>query len=88
MAWALGLGMTTFGFNSRFEELTGHTPFEWQRHIDADQPASFVYFLTLYNIFKGFLEDIDDKRNLLASDRINFDVLNHTDLSRLNPSVA
>lgn len=138
--------------------------------IAADQPASFVYFLTLYNIFKDFLEDIDeeniirsktgfkgtlvwnklykfqkdgvlgaidklekhngciiadsvglgktfealaiikyyelrndrvlvlcpkklrdnwtmytinDKRNLLASDRFNFDVLNHTDLSRL-----
>ena len=138
--------------------------------IAADQPASFVYFLTLYNIFKNFLEDIDeeniirsktgfkdtlvwnklykfqkdgvlgaidklekhngciiadsvglgktfealaiikyyelrndrvlvlcprklrdnwtiytinDKRNLLASDRFNFDVLNHTDLSRL-----
>jgi ERCC4-related helicase len=138
--------------------------------IAADQPASFVYFLTLYNIFKDFLEDIDeeniirsktgfkdtlvwsklykfqkdgvlgaidklekhngciiadsvglgktfealavikyyelrndrvlvlcpkklrdnwtmytinDKRNLLASDRFNYDVLNHTDLSRL-----
>lgn len=138
--------------------------------IAADQPANFVYFLTLYNIFKDFLEDIDeeniirsktgfkdtlvwnklykfqkdgvlgaidklekhngciiadsvglgktfealaiikyyelrndrvlvlcpkklrdnwtmytinDKRNLLASDRFNFDVLNHTDLSRL-----
>ena len=138
--------------------------------IAADQPANFVYFLTLYNIFKDFLEDIDeeniirsktgfkdtlvwnklykfqkdgvlgaidklekhngciiadsvglgktfealaiikyyelrndrvlvlcpkklrdnwtmytinDKRNLLASDRFNYDVLNHTDLSRL-----
>lgn len=138
--------------------------------IAADQPASFVYFLTLYNIFKDFLEDIDeeyiirsntgfkdtlvwnklykfqkdgvlgaidklekhngciiadsvglgktfealaiiryyelrndrvlvlcpkklrdnwtmytinDKRNILASDRFNYDVLNHTDLSRL-----
>ncbi len=138
--------------------------------IAADQPADFVYFLTLYNIFKDFLEDIDeeniirsktgfkdtlvwnklykfqkdgvlgaidklekyngciiadsvglgktfealaiikyyelrndrvlvlcpkklrdnwtmytinDKRNLLASDRFNYDVLNHTDLSRL-----
>ncbi|MCG7983369.1 MAG: SNF2-related protein [Candidatus Thiodiazotropha lotti] len=138
--------------------------------IAADQPASFVYFLTLYNIFKDFLEDIDeeniirsktgfkdtlvwnklykfqkdgvlgaidklekhngciiadsvglgktfealaiikyyelrndrvlvlcpkklrdnwtmytinDKRNLLANDRFNYDVLNHTDLSRL-----
>lgn len=137
--------------------------------IAADQPASFVYFLTLYNIFKDFLEDIDeeniirsktgfkdtivwnklykfqkdgvlgaidklekhngciiadsvglgktfealavikyyelrndrvlvfcpkklrdnwtmytinDKRNLLANDRFNYDVLNHTDLSR------
>jgi len=138
--------------------------------IAADQPANFVYFLTLYNIFKDFLEDIDeeniiksktgfkdtivwnklykfqkdgvlgaidklekhngciiadsvglgktfealavikyyelrndrvlvlcpkklrdnwavytinDKRNLLASDRFNYDVLNHTDLSRI-----
>lgn len=138
--------------------------------IASDQPASFIYFLTLYNIFKDFLEDIDeeniirsktgfkntlvwnklykfqkdgvlgaidklekhngciiadsvglgktfealaiikyyelrndrvlvlcpkklrdnwtmytinDKRNLLANDRFNFDVLNHTDLSRV-----
>lgn len=137
--------------------------------IAADQPANFIYFLTLYNIFKDFLEDIDeeniiksktgfkdtivwnklykfqkdgvlgaidklekhngciiadsvglgktfealavikyyelrndrvlvlcpkklrdnwtvytinDKRNLLATDRFNYDVLNHTDLSR------
>lgn len=137
--------------------------------IAADHPANFIYFLTLYNIFKDFLEDIDeeniirsktgfkdtivwnklykfqkdgvlgtidklekhngciiadsvglgktfealavikyyelrndrvlvlcpkklrdnwtmftvnDKRNLLASDRFNYDVLNHTDLSR------
>ena len=26
---------------------------------------------------------INDKRNLLPSDRFNYDVLNHTDLSRL-----
>lgn len=138
--------------------------------IAADQPANFIYFLTLYNLFKDFLEDIDeeniiksktgfkdtivwnklykfqkdgvlgaidklekhngciiadsvglgktfealavikyyelrndrvlvlcpkklrdnwtmytinDKRNLLASDRFNYDVLNHTDLSRV-----
>jgi len=138
--------------------------------IAADQPADFIYFLTLYNIFKDFLEDIDeeniiksktgfkdttvwnklykfqkdgvlgaidklekhngciiadsvglgktfealavikyyelrndrvlvlcpkklrdnwtmytinDKRNLLAGDRFNYDVLNHTDLSRV-----
>jgi superfamily II DNA or RNA helicase len=137
--------------------------------IASDQPANFVYFLTLYNIFKDFIEDIDeeniirsktgfkdtlvwnklykfqkdgvlgaidklekhngciiadsvglgktfealavikyyelrndrvlvlcpkklrdnwavytinDKRNLLSSDRFNYDVLNHTDLSR------
>ena len=25
--------MTTFDFNSRFKELTGHTPFEWQRRL-------------------------------------------------------
>lgn len=138
-------------------------------YIAADQPANFIYFLTLFNLFKDFLEDIDeeniirsktgfkdtivwnklykfqkdgvlgaidklekhngciiadsvglgktfealavikyyelrndrvlvlcpkklrdnwtmytinDKRNLLASDRFNYDVLNHTDLSR------
>lgn len=138
--------------------------------IAADQPADFIYFLTLYNIFKDFLEDIveeniiksktgfkdtsvwnklykfqkdgvlgaidklekhngciiadsvglgktfealavikyyelrndrvlvlcpkklrdnwtmytiNDKRNLLAGDRFNYDVLNHTDLSRV-----
>ena len=138
--------------------------------IAAEQPANFIYFLTLYNIFKGLLDDIDeeniirsktgfkdtlvwnklykfqkdgvlgaidklekhngciiadsvglgktfealaiikyyelrndrvlvlcpkklrdnwtmytinDKRNLFASDRFNYDVLNHTDLSRL-----
>ena len=138
-------------------------------YIAADQPANIVYFLTLFNLFKDFLEDIDeeniirsktgfkdtivwnklykfqkdgvlgaidklekhngciiadsvglgktfealavikyyelrndrvlvlcpkklrdnwtmyiinDKRNLLASDRFNYDVLNHTDLSR------
>ena len=139
-------------------------------YIAADQPANFVYLLTLYNIFKDFLEEIDeeniirsktgfkdtlvwnklykfqkdgvlgaidklekhngciiadsvglgktfealavikyyelrndrvlvlcpkklrdnwtmytinDKRNLLSSDRFNYDVLNHTDLSRI-----
>ncbi|PHS00151.1 MAG: helicase [Blastopirellula sp.] len=138
--------------------------------IASEQPADFIYFLTLYNIFKDFLEDIDedniikaktgfkdtivwnklykfqkdgvlgaigklekhngciiadsvglgktfealavikyyelrndrvlvlcpkklrdnwtvytinDKRNLLSSDRFNYDVLNHTDLSRV-----
>ncbi|HAU0911799.1 TPA: helicase [Legionella pneumophila] len=138
--------------------------------IAIDQPANFIYFLTLYNIFKDFLQDIDevniiksktgfkdtivwnklykfqkdgvlgaidklekhngciiadsvglgktfealavikyyelrndrvlvlcpkklrdnwtvytinDKRNLLAPDRFNYDVLNHTDLSRV-----
>ena len=34
--------------------------------IAADQPASFVYFLTLYNIFKDFLEDIDEE-NIIRS---------------------
>ncbi len=138
--------------------------------LSADQSPEFVYFLTLYNLFKDFLEDIDeeniiksrtgfkdtsvwnklykfqrdgvlgaidklekyngciiadsvglgktfealavikyyelrndrvlvlcpkklrdnwtvytvnDKRNLLAADRFNYDVLNHTDLTRL-----
>ena len=141
--------------------------------IAADQPGDFIYFLTLYNIFKDFLDDIDedsiiktktgfkdtlvwnklykfqkdgvlgaidklekhngciiadsvglgktfealavikyyelrndrvlvlcpkklrdnwtiytvnDKRNLLAQDRFNYDVLNHTDLSRTKGS--
>ena len=27
------LGMTTCDFNSRFKELTGHTPFGWQRRL-------------------------------------------------------
>lgn len=34
--------------------------------IAADQPASFIYFLTLYNIFKDFLEDIDEE-NIIRS---------------------
>ena len=34
--------------------------------IAADQPANFVYFLTLYNIFKDFLEDIDEE-NIIKS---------------------
>ena len=141
------------------------------KYIAADQPGEFIYFLTLYNIFKDLIEDIDeesiiksktgfketlvwnklykfqkdgvlgsidklekhngciiadsvglgktfealavikyyelrndrvlvlcpkklrdnwtvytinDKRNLLADDRFNYDVLNHTDLSRIN----
>ena len=29
----MGLGMTTFDFNSRFKELTGHAPFEGQRRL-------------------------------------------------------
>ena len=142
---------------------------EQLEYIASDKPSSLVYFVTLYNIFKDYLEDIDeesiirsktgfkdtivwnklykfqrdgvlgaidklekyngciiadsvglgktfealavikyyelrndrvlvlcpkklrenwtvftinDKRNLLASDRFNYDVLNHTDLSR------
>lgn len=34
--------------------------------IAADQPANFIYFLTLYNIFKDFLEEIDEK-NIIKS---------------------
>lgn len=30
-------------------------------YIAADQPASFIYFLTLFHIFKDFLEDIDEE---------------------------
>ena len=29
--------------------------------IAADQPADFVYYLTLYNIFKDFIQDIDEE---------------------------
>ncbi len=28
--------------------------------IASDQPASFVYYLTLFNLFKNYLEDIDE----------------------------
>lgn len=34
--------------------------------IAADQPANFIYFLILYNIFKDFLEDIDEE-NIIRS---------------------
>ncbi len=30
-------------------------------YIASDQPASFIYFLTLFHIFKDFLEDIDEE---------------------------
>lgn len=35
-------------------------------YIAADQPASFIYFLTLFHIFKDFLEDIDEE-NIIRS---------------------
>ncbi len=165
LAWFDGIWSDEAGATDVRKELLERLDF-----IAADQPASFVYFLTLYNIFKDFLEDIDeeniirsktgfkntlvwnklykfqkdgvlgaidkleknngciiadsvglgktfealaiikyyelrndrvlvlcpkklrdnwtmytinDKRNLLSSDRFNYDVLNHTDLSRL-----
>ena len=34
--------------------------------IAADHPVSFVYFLTLHNLFKDFLEDIDEE-NIIRS---------------------
>ena len=34
--------------------------------IASDQPASFVYYLTLYNIFKDFLQEIDEE-NIIKS---------------------
>jgi SNF2 family DNA or RNA helicase len=34
--------------------------------IASDQPADFIYFLTLYNIFKEFLDDIDEE-NIIRS---------------------
>ena len=162
-------------FNSIWEDNNSVTDIrsellERLEFIASEQPASFIYFLTLYHIFKDFLEDIDeeniirsktgfkdtlvwnklyqfqkdgvlgaidklekhggciiadsvglgktfealavikyyelrndrvlvlcpkklrdnwtvytvnDKRNLLADDRFNYDVLNHTDLSRV-----
>ncbi len=165
LAWFDGIWSDEAGAMDVRKELLERLDF-----IAADQPASFVYFLTLYNIFKDFLEDIDeeniirsktgfkdtlvwnklykfqkdgvlgaidklekhngciiadsvglgktfealaiikyyelrndrvlvlcpkklrdnwtmytinDKRNLLSNDRFNYDVLNHTDLSRL-----
>lgn len=30
-------------------------------YIASDQPASFIYFLTLFHLFKDFLEDIDEE---------------------------
>jgi len=165
LGWFDGLWADDLGAKDVKEELIENLDY-----IAADQPADFIYFLTLYNIFKDFLEDIDeesiiksktgfkdtlvwnklykfqkdgvlgaidklekhngciiadsvglgktfealavikyyelrndrvlvlcpkklrdnwavftinDKRNLLASDRFNYDVLNHTDLSRI-----
>jgi ERCC4-related helicase len=34
--------------------------------IAADQPANFIYFLTLFNIFKNFIEDINED-NIIKS---------------------
>ena len=34
--------------------------------IASDQPASIVYYITLYNLFKDFLEDIDEE-NIIRS---------------------
>lgn len=34
--------------------------------IAVDQPASFIYFLTLFHLFKDFLEDIDED-NIIRS---------------------
>jgi len=165
LAWFNGIWSDETGSKDIKKELIEKLDF-----IAADQPANFVYFLTLYNIFKEFLDDIDeeniiktktgfkdtivwnklykfqkdgvlgaidklekhngciiadsvglgktfealavikyyelrndrvlvlcpkklrdnwtvytinDKRNLLATDRFNYDVLNHTDLSRI-----
>lgn len=164
LAWFDGIWRDEASSKNIVNELIDRLDF-----IAADQPANFIYFLTLYNIFKDFLEDIDeeniirsktgfkdtivwnklykfqkdgvlgaidklekhngciiadsvglgktfealavikyyelrndrvlilcpkklrdnwtmftinDKRNLLANDRFNYDVLNHTDLSR------
>jgi len=35
-------------------------------YIASDQPASFIYFLTLFHLFKDFLEDIDEE-NIIRS---------------------
>ena len=165
LAWFDGIWSDDASAEDIRQELLGRLDF-----IAADQPANFIYFLTLYNIFKDFLKDIDeeniirsktgfkdtvvwnklykfqkdgvlgaidklekhngciiadsvglgktfealavikyyelrndrilvlcpkklrdnwtmytinDKRNLFASDRFNYDVLNHTDLSRV-----
>ena len=164
LAWFDGLWSDNTATKDISKELLDRLDF-----IAEDQSANFVYFLTIYNIFKDFIEDIDeehiiksktgfkdtvvwnklykfqkdgvlgaidklekhngciiadsvglgktfealavikyyelrndrvlvlcpkklrdnwtvytinDKRNLLSSDRFNYDVLNHTDLSR------
>ncbi len=35
-------------------------------HIAADQPASVIYFVTLFHLFKDFLEDLDEE-NIIRS---------------------
>jgi len=164
ITWFDGIWADEASANNIKEELIEKLDF-----IASDHPADFVYYLTLYNIFKDFIQDIDeeniikgktgfkdtivwdklykfqkdgvlgaidklekhngciiadsvglgktfealavikyyelrndrvlvlcpkklrdnwtvytvnDKRNLLASDRFNYDVLNHTDMSR------
>ncbi|KFI21395.1 helicase-related protein [Nitrosococcus oceani] len=61
LAWFDGIWSDETSATDIREELLERLDF-----IAADQPASFVYFLTLYNIFKDFLEDIDEE-NIIRS---------------------
>lgn len=32
------------------------------KYIASDQPANFIYFLTLFHVFKDFIEDLDEEK--------------------------
>ncbi|MEQ8690776.1 MAG: hypothetical protein RIC89_08060, partial [Pseudomonadales bacterium] len=61
LAWFDGIWSDEVGVADVRKELLERLDF-----IAAEQPASFIYFLTLYNIFKDFLEDIDEE-NIIRS---------------------
>ena len=61
LAWFDGIWSNETSVSDIRDELLGRLDF-----IAADQPASFVYFLTLYYIFKDFLEGIDEQ-NIIHS---------------------
>lgn len=61
LAWFDGIWRDEASSKNIVNELIDRLDF-----IAADQPANFIYFLTLYNIFKDFLEDIDEE-NIIRS---------------------